>query len=145
MPGIFYYVDAVSYAAERSGLPDFIPLLQQLHAHAPFHNRTAYDGFQPDYIQERLAYLELVIGRALARCGSVEGFLILVSYLRDNRALLAEHVHSELAAITDEDYGKDGPAWSSWVELNADRITSVPWCPLTEPMQAWASPMTISD
>lgn len=140
MPGLFYYVDAVCYGAERSGLPDCISLLRQLHTYAPFHNRAAYGGFQPDNMLERLAYLELIIGRALARCGSVDGFIILVSYLSDNRALLAEHAHSELVAITGEDYGKDGQVWSNWIELNADRNTVVPWRPPTEAMQAWAAP-----
>ncbi len=95
-----------------------IPLLELLHSYAPFHNKAAYESFQPDYIQERLAYLELVIGRALARCGSVNGFIILASYLNDNRALLAEHAHTELVAITGEDHGKDVREWSQWIEFN---------------------------
>jgi hypothetical protein len=99
MRGVFYYVDAVCYGAERGGTSTMIPLLEKLHAYAPFRNKTAYEGFQPDYIQERLAYLELVIGRALARCGSAEGFVILASYLNDSRALLAEHAHTELVEV----------------------------------------------
>lgn len=141
MKGVFYYVDAVAYGIERLGIRLPVPLLQRVHQYAPFHGKTAYAGFQPDYVQERLAYLELVIGRALARCGSADGFIILASYLNDNRALLAEHAHSELVAITGEDYGKDVQAWSRWIEFNGDDAPSVPWAQSTEPIQAWAQPV----
>jgi len=139
MPGVFYYVDAVGYAAERSGTADFIPLLRQLHGYALFHGQMAYEGFQPDYMLERLATLELVIGRALARCGSADGLVILISYLQDSRALLAEHAHSELAAITGVDYGKDTAAWSRWLESNGDRLPAAPVRTPTEAMQAWGT------
>jgi hypothetical protein len=102
MKSDFYYVDAVCYSAERSGASAIIPLLEKLHAYAPFHGKTAYEGFQPDYNQERLAYPELVFGRTLARCGSAEGFITLTSYLSDSRALLAEQAHTELVAIIGE-------------------------------------------
>jgi hypothetical protein len=137
MKGVFYYVDSVCYAAERAGASGMIPLLEQLHAYAPLHSKTTYEGFQPDYIQERLAYLELVIGRALARCGNAEGFIILTSYLNDSRALLAEHAHTELVAITREDHGKDVREWSRWLEFNGENLASAPYRKPTEPMQVW--------
>jgi hypothetical protein len=143
MQGVFYYVDAVCYGAERGGASAMIPLLEALHAYAPLHGKTAYEGFQPDYIQERLAYLELVIGRALARCGSAGGFVILISYLNDSRALLAEHAHTELVAITGEDHGKDVREWSRWLELNGDSIPNKPYQPPTEPMQSWDAPLLV--
>ena len=137
LKGVFYYVDAVCYAAERLAHPALIPLLKSLHSYSPFHGKTSYGGFQPDYIQERLAYLELVIGRALARCGSVDGLVILISYLRDNRALLAEHAHTELVAITGQDFGKDVAAWNGWLEFNGESLPPLPYRRLTDPMQAW--------
>ena len=137
MPGAFYYVDVVGYAAERAAAPEFVPDLQRLHGYGPFHQRMSYAGFQPDYIQERLAYLELVIGRALACCGSIDGYLVLTSYLDDNRALLAEQAHSELTALTGEDYGKDMAAWSRWVEFHGDSLATQPYRPPTDAMQAW--------
>jgi len=36
---------------------------------------------------------ELSIGRALSRCGSGEGVRIVIAYLDDNRAALAEQAH----------------------------------------------------
>jgi hypothetical protein len=137
LKGIFYYVDVVCFAAERLASADIIPALTQLHAHPAFHSKTSYAGFQADYVQERLAYLELVIGRALARCGSANGLVVLISYLHDNRALLAEHAHSELTAITEQDFGKDVPAWSRWLEFHADDLCPKPWRHPTEPVQAW--------
>ena len=137
MKGVFYYVDAICSGVERLGADVAVPILQRLHAYAPFHDKTRYSGFQPDYVEERLAYLELVIGRALARCGSPDGYVILISYLTDSRALLAEHAHTELAAITGENHGKDAQAWSRWLEFNGDDLRPAPWRPATDPVSAW--------
>jgi hypothetical protein len=137
MKGTFYYVDAFGYSAERLASPALIPLLSRIRAAGPFHQRMATTAFEADFVLERLAYLELVLGRALARCGAVEGYLVLVAYLTDNRALLAEHAHTELKAITGEDYGKDASAWSQWIELNADSLVPRPCPPRTEAMDSW--------
>lgn len=138
MKGVFYYVDAVCYALERLAITDAVPLLRRLHGYPTFHSHASYDGFQPDYVHERIAYLELVIGRTLARCGSADGFVILASYLSDNRAILAEHAHTELVAITGEDFGKDVQAWSRWIEFHGDDLPPVPYYAATEPVQAWS-------
>jgi hypothetical protein len=94
-------------------------------------------GFEPDHLQERLAYLEVLIGRALARCGSPEGFLILINYLDDVRTLLAEHAHSELVTIAGEDLGKNVAAWGQWLEREGDALQPVPWRGPTDPVAAW--------
>ena len=125
------------FGVERLGDPVAIPVLKQLHSYSPFHNQVALSGFQPDHLQERLAYLEVLIGRALARCGSPEGFLILINYLSDARALLAEHAHSELIAITGQDFGKNMAAWSQWLESEGEGLEPVPWTGLTDPVAAW--------
>jgi ribulose 1,5-bisphosphate synthetase/thiazole synthase len=113
--GIFYYVDAVCFGAERLGDPAAISILEQIHAHTLLRDQVTRTGFQPDYFQERLALLELAISRALARCGCTGGIKILIDYLQDSRALLAEGAHTALAAISDQDYGKDTQAWEEWL------------------------------
>lgn len=88
-----------------------IPLLDRLHAHAPLRDQVYRDGFQPAVFEERRAMLELGIARAMARRGSPEGLDLLVEYLDDVRALLAERAHSELIDLTGVDHGKDASAW----------------------------------
>jgi hypothetical protein len=61
----YYYVAEVCFGAERLADPAAIPLLKQLHSYAPFHQHVHTTGMQADYLQERIAYLELIIGRAL--------------------------------------------------------------------------------
>lgn len=116
--GTFFYVDAVCHAADRSCDPAMIPLLEHLHAHGPLHDQVCREGFQPDFFKERQAMLELGVARAMALCGSPEGFDLLVAYLDDVRALLAERAHSELIDLTGVDHGKDADAWTSWLEVS---------------------------
>jgi ribulose 1,5-bisphosphate synthetase/thiazole synthase len=144
MKGVFYYVDAVCFGAERLGLTDVVATLRQLHQYEPFHGQARYTGFEADYVQERIAYLELVIGRTMARCASPDGYVVLMSYLNDSRALLAEHAHSELVAITGEDHGKDVQAWSRWLEFNGDDLQPKPWRPATDAVQSWQETMLMT-
>jgi ribulose 1,5-bisphosphate synthetase/thiazole synthase len=127
--GTFYYVDAVCYGAQLLGDTEAVPILNEIHAHDCLRNLVIKKGFQRDFIHERRALLELGIGRALARCGSPAGFEILISYLDDNRALLAEFAHTTLVVVTARDYGKDTHAWSSWL---AEAKDSFKPCPLLE-------------
>lgn len=113
--GIFYYVDAICHAAERSGDPMMIPLLNHIRSHPVVRDQVCHEGFQQDYFEERQAMLELAIARGLARCGADEGYRVLIAYLDDVRALLAEQAHSELADMTGIDLGKDRLAWTRWL------------------------------
>lgn len=127
--GTFYYVDAVCFGAERLGDPAAVPILRQLHRHPPLRNLVARAAFQPDIFLERRALLELAIGRALARCAAAEGLEVLIAYLADSRAILAEQAHAELVAVTGQDFGKEGQAWAKW--LVGARHTLRP-CPYRE-------------
>jgi hypothetical protein len=51
----------------------------------------------------------------MARCGSREGLEILVEYLDDVRAVLAEYAHTTLNRLTRQDFGKDRARWSRWI------------------------------
>lgn len=76
---------------------------------------------QPDILLERRAILKVGLGYALARCGSAGGFETLITYLDDNRAILAEYAHDALARISGRDHGKDAHAWRGWVRQSATR------------------------
>lgn len=135
--GVFAYVDAVCRGIERLGDPKAVLILQQLHWYAAFRGKHLLGGFHADYLRERSAYLEVVIGRALAQRASLEGVLILINYLTDVRSLLAEQAHDELVAISGQDFGKDPVAWSQWLESEGDRLRPVPWDASLEPVASW--------
>ncbi|WP_180268918.1 FAD-dependent oxidoreductase [Streptomyces sp. Ru87] len=107
----FAWVDAVCAAAERLGDPAASPALERLHDRPSLHGQWRTGGIEADDLQERRALLELALGRALAHCGNPRGHRILVRYLDDNRALLAEQAHSRLTVLTGADHGKDAGAW----------------------------------
>jgi hypothetical protein len=134
---LYFYVSALCYGVEQLGDPEAIPLLLQLHGYPAFRGHLSTAGWDPDYLAERLAHLELLIGRALARCGSPEGYVLLIGYLQDVRALLAEHAHSELIAISGRDFGVDAAAWGQWLEAEAENLRPVPWREPSEPVAAW--------
>lgn len=118
----YYYVDSVCFGAERLGDPDAIPILEKIHDR-PALKAQSVKGWtlQPDIMLERRAILEVGLGYALARCGSLGGFEILITYLDDNRAILAEYAHDALARISGRDHGKDAHAWRLWVQQSASR------------------------
>ena len=126
---IFYYVDSICFGIERLGDPAAIPILEKLHNCPLLKDQAVKTGLQIDYIQERRAMLELAIGRAMARCGSYKGIEILINYLDDNRALLAEQAHTELVSISGKDYGKSKKIWLEWLEENKNFLKP---CPLRE-------------
>lgn len=124
--GTFHYVDAVCSVAERLGDPAAVPLLLALHGRDGLHGLGAAAP-EPDYFLERMAYLEVAIGRALARCGSPAGVRILCDYLSDARAILAEHAHDELIAVAHADFGKDRAAWLAWLAEQGRTLPPNPW------------------
>ncbi|MBM7551533.1 FAD-dependent oxidoreductase [Thalassobacillus pellis] len=124
--GTFYYIDAVCYGVERLADQECIPILEKLYAHGTICNQQKSSGFDVDYFKERQAMLDLSIARALARCGSMEGYRILVSYLHDNRSLLAEQAHTELVRITGVDHGKNTHDWLEYLENRSGSLPVVP-------------------
>ena len=114
--GTFHYVDAICFGAERLGDPRAIPILEKLHGFPALHGQVSRSGFQPDYFPERQAMCELAIGKALSRCGSARGYAIVISYLDDNRGMLAEQAHSHLLRMAGCDYGKEAQAWTAWLK-----------------------------
>ena len=86
-----------------------------MHRHPLLRGQQCTAEVQADYFLERRAMLELAIGRALARCGSPEGYRILIDYLPDNRALLARSAWLELRRLSGRSFAADPEVWDRWV------------------------------
>jgi flavin-dependent dehydrogenase len=112
--GVFHYVDAICDVAERLGHPGCLPALRRLREYPLFQDRVSTAMVQPDYFEERLAYLESTIGRAMARCGDPAGLQILIGYLQDSRRMLVIHAHRELQRISGLDLPAASAAWQAW-------------------------------
>ncbi|MBB6734791.1 FAD-dependent oxidoreductase [Cohnella zeiphila] len=112
--GLFYYVDAVCRGAERLGSRAALPALERLHRIPLLNGQQCSDRAQADYFLERRAMLELAIGRALARCGSEEGYAVLIAYLSDNRSMLARGALLELRRLSGRMEDADPERWRRW-------------------------------
>ena len=123
--GLFYYVDAVCYGAQLLGTPESVPSLKKLHTCEFIKDNSVKEGLVVDPLIDRMALLELIIGRALARCGSTDGYHILIEYLDDNRAVLAEFANTALSKITSVNHGKDKKEWNNWLEANEPIIEPI--------------------
>jgi hypothetical protein len=130
--GLFYYVDAVCDIAERLGDPACIPALQRIHHYPLFRDRVSTARVQPDHVEERLAYQEVTLGRALARCGDREGLEILIGYLSDSRRMLSRHAHQELRAIAGLDLPAEQSAWRTWAD-GLQSLSPNPWLAAYDP------------
>ncbi len=141
----YYYVTAVCHGIERLGDVRSVEMLRQLHRHEAFRHKQALapDTLEEDYVEERLAYLELLIARCLARCGHPEGYLSLIEYLQDARAMHAEHAHTELIHITGEDLGKNQARWADWLERHGENLPCVAFTEASDPVKAWAEEILI--
>ncbi len=123
--GLFYYVDAICYGAQLMGTTEITPALKKLHSCKFLKDNSVKEGLVVDPLKDRLALLELILGRAMARSGSANGYDILIEYLDDNRAVLAEFANTALFKITGTDYGKDKQEWKNWLEANEPIIDPV--------------------
>lgn len=124
---LFFYIDAVCYAADLIGNKMVIPFLQKIHNNKFLNNRSLKQGIEKDHVLERLSLMELILGRSLARSGSAEGYEILIEYLDDMRGVLAEFAHNALVKITQlDDYGKNKEEWSSWLATKINKLDPVP-------------------
>jgi hypothetical protein len=125
--GTFYYVDAIAFGAERLADPAAIPILERLRAFPTIRDQASRVGFQPDIFAERRALLEVAVARALARCGDARGYEVLIDYLDDNRALLADGADDELSDITGQRFGKDAARWRAWLAGARDSLRPCPY------------------
>jgi flavin-dependent dehydrogenase len=124
--GFFYYVDAVCYGAELLGNKNAISALKKLHNCEFLNNKSLKNGMDPGYIYERLALLELNLGRALTLSGSTDGVNILIGYIDDIRGIMAEFAHITLVKSTGKDFGKNKPEWQSWIQSVGSSFLPIP-------------------
>ena len=126
---MFNYVFSICYAAERLGNPACMDALAILARKPGIHGGDRPRGSDPRKTvtlkTDRYAYLELCVGRAMARCGSRQGYYILLNYLQDIRAFLARSAHDELVDLSGRDLGYDKDAWLSW--LSSEEIEPKPY------------------
>jgi len=121
---MFNYVYSICYAADRLADPECIEALNVLAKKKGIACSLRPIGTDPretgkglvSIMEDRYAYLELSIGRAMARCGSKRGYQIVISYLTDIRGFLARSAHEELCTLSNQDFGYDPQAWSRWLE-----------------------------
>ena len=142
---MYYYVTAVCHGIERLGDTRSVEMLQHLHQHEAFRHKQslAPDALEEDYVDERLAYLELLIARCLARCGNPGGYLSLIDYLQDVRGMHAEHAHTELINITGKDFGKNQARWADWLEHHGANLPCVAFTEVSDPVKAWSEEILI--
>ncbi|MGC6585936.1 FAD-dependent oxidoreductase [Paenibacillus sp. Dod16] len=126
LQGIYYYIDAICQGAERLGSRDAVPVLLKLHNIPELRGQSCKRGAQPDYFLERRSMLELAIGRALARSGSMAGYEILIDYLDDSRSLLGRSALLELHRLSGKRYGKMAKVWLEWLHRQESRLTPQP-------------------
>ncbi len=127
----FNYVHAVAYALERLAAPQGVPILESLLRRPALRDRVLPAGSDPrrsaDHAAERCAYLELSLGRALARCGSPRGYRVLIAYLADQRLYLARSAFLELLDLSGCDFGFDGAAWLDWLASREGALRPLPY------------------
>jgi hypothetical protein len=126
LPWPFHYVDAICYGAELLGDTQAVPVLKRIQSRPLLKNQSAKTGFQIDFDLEKRALTEVTIARTLARLGSAEGYDILIDYLDDNRASLAEFAHMSLEEITGCDNGKNSQAWRQWLAGAKNTLMPIP-------------------
>ena len=96
----FEYVRVICSVAERNPGPAMLPALEALRRKKCLRGLAIPWEADPrpavDSVLERRAYLELSLGRALARCGDRRGYDILRRYADDIRGPLARSAADEL-------------------------------------------------
>lgn len=121
--GIFEYIYAIVRNAERLCYDDFVPLLYQVLSFKEFANPGSTDGFLSDFMEERLLYLKMTIGRALARCGERKGLEVLASIAGDKRAVYYKSAIDEMKSITGKDFKWDYAKWGEYVSTLPGNIS----------------------
>jgi hypothetical protein len=102
-------------------------LLRRLLALPELQYRIMSGGLEVGLVGERLAYLVIILARALARCGEKEGLLLLAAFSVDCRITLARCAVDELVTLTQFDCGNRPDAWMAVLESWPEAFPARPW------------------
>lgn len=123
----FEYVLAICAVIDRDPCEAMIPVLNVLLVRNSLKNLSIPVGrdmrFAEEPVQERRAYLELCIARALARCGDRRGYEKLAVYADDVRGTLARSAREELADLLGKPFPDDAPSRARTLEQLPDKVT----------------------
>ena len=108
--GIYHYVEAFAYAAERTGFAEFAPWLSAL-MELPELTDAWDHPLDSDILTERLLILRLILCRALARIAPGEGMPALLEAAGCQNRTIALSAQKELAAIRAGQLAVDGKEW----------------------------------
>lgn len=113
--GIYHYIEAFAYTAERNGQEAMKPLLLEL-LELPELKACLMGEQQAELMTERYCILMLSLYRALARLGAVEGYLGLTKILGLDSLPLVLSAGRELSELTGKIFGTDAAAWRHYIE-----------------------------
>lgn len=124
----FHYVESFAYVAERTVLPEFIPMLKELLMLPEFKKCEDLT----DILSERLIILRLSLIRSLARCGDVTGYEGLIDLLDHPCASIGISACMELRALTGMKFGRQPSVWKKFIHSSdfnpfASPITQKIW------------------
>ncbi len=116
--GIYHYIEAFPYVAERTGNKEFIPMLITLSKFEEFEE-VLQNYSCHSLLTERLQYLLLSIYRAMARCAAAEGYQGLIQMLSIDSLPVSASACKELITLTGENYGLCTQHWMQWLKNNS--------------------------
>lgn len=127
----FEYVKVVCAVAERNAGRMMLPALEVLLTRKCLRGLAVRYDSDPrlgaDPAEERRAYLELCLGRALARCGDPRGYEILRAYVNDIRGTFAQSAQTELRELQDCGGRLSGPSRQRSSGRNLRKIAAKPF------------------
>ena len=124
--GYFYYFHGVAYCAERLCFPEFVPMIKKLLMLDVLQNTQKSAFIERSVVPERLAYLALILNRALACCGNVDGYRGLIAFLADKRAILKRCARQELKRLMGKDFGYNETDWQNDLATTGS-LPVMPW------------------
>lgn len=128
--GIWHYVEAFAYVAERTGVTAFIPMLAELLEFSEF--AEVFERDDADMMKDRFQLLIFLLDRALARLGDGRGYEGLIALAEKGTAAISISACVELEELTGTRHGGDIAAWEKEIRdnpkvKNVQRVSKKYW------------------